>query len=133
TITANETSFSSVPGAILEDGVTRYSWTGVVTDPEPSVNQSEPSTISMSWGEDCDVEKFLWKQTTQLLDGTTVVLKSIPCEAGEADDLCVVEVSLDLFEESDPVDEGTNSTISSSITASDAGRRLRGRSNSMAP
>lgn len=37
-------------------------------------------------------QNFLWKQTTRLMDGTTIVLKSIPCEAGVPDDVCLVEV-----------------------------------------
>lgn len=37
-------------------------------------------------------QTFQWKQTTNLLDGTRVVLETIPCQAGEAEDICLVEV-----------------------------------------
>ncbi|CAN0355754.1 unnamed protein product [Ascophyllum nodosum] len=97
---ANQNSFTVLNGSIFDDGINRKVWTGeeVVNDQTAAV----PSrTVSMTWGEVCDVETFVLEIATRFSNGTLFVSKTIPCEAGGPFDICFVELELKLPDEDD--------------------------------
>ncbi|CAM9751779.1 unnamed protein product [Sphacelaria rigidula] len=79
----------------------------------------------MTWGTTCDVENFLLKVTTHHTDGTISEVKSVPCEAGSAEDICMVEISLDLKESGEPM--GNEDGIG--VSAEPKSRRMASTNN----
>ncbi|CAM9373608.1 unnamed protein product [Scytosiphon promiscuus] len=93
TVIAERTSFSIVAGDVFTDNAERKVWIGDVVDPAPP-SGSAPATISMTWTVPCEVETFLLK----MVSGSRHV-KSVPCAAGSANDLCMVELNVDFSDE----------------------------------
>ncbi|CAM9277620.1 unnamed protein product, partial [Ectocarpus sp. 12 AP-2014] len=92
-VIAERTSYSSVDGNIFPDGETRKIWMGEVVDPEPPAG-SAPRTVSMTWTEPCSVESFLLTVVSHNNDGSTSIVKSIPCAAGSSSEVCMVELAV---------------------------------------
>eukprot|EP00903_Cladosiphon_okamuranus_P015479 g14291.t1 len=93
TVIAERTSYSTVDGSVLPDGEGRKLWMGKVVVPEPPAG-SVPRTVSMVWTGPCDVETFLLKVVSHKKDGSTSVIKSVPCSAGSSNELCMVELDV---------------------------------------
>eukprot|EP00752_Nemacystus_decipiens_P014856 g13227.t1 len=93
-VIAQRTSYTSVDGSVLPDSKERKLWMGEVVDPEPPAG-SVPRTVSMAWTDPCDVESFLLKVVSRGPDGSTSIVKSVPCDAGSSTELCMVELDVD--------------------------------------
>ncbi|CAN0357794.1 unnamed protein product, partial [Ascophyllum nodosum] len=106
TILAQKTSFTHLSGDIFEDGMSRQVWVGEevvddVVDPR--------RTVTITWGEVCNVETFLLKVTSSDAgNGVLSVTKSIPCVPGASVDLCFVETEVTPFEEDEPESASTD-------------------------
>ncbi|CAM9759794.1 unnamed protein product [Ascophyllum nodosum] len=112
TFTAKKTSYSVFPQETFTDGIIRKVWSGDVISEATLL----PSTVRMVWGTECDTQTFLLKKVSQRIEDQPIkVVKTIPCEAGSATDICIVEVDLDLYEGGPPLtpldaeDVGNNS------------------------
>eukprot|EP00904_Undaria_pinnatifida_P008029 jgi/Undpi1/4356/HiC_scaffold_17.g07722.m1 len=97
-IVADQTSYTLVDGGIFDDGISRHVWTGEVSDPEQAEDEAVPRTVSLSWGEECSVETFLLKITKRNIDGSTSMVKTVPCIDDSENQTCLVEVLVE-FEE----------------------------------
>ncbi|CBN76176.1 PKD domain protein [Ectocarpus siliculosus] len=93
TVIAERTSYSSIDGNIFPDGETRKTWMGEVVDPEPPAG-SAPRTVSMTWTNPCGVESFLLTVVSHNNDGSTSIVRSIPCAAGSSSEVCMVELAV---------------------------------------
>ncbi|CAM9760210.1 unnamed protein product [Ascophyllum nodosum] len=99
TFTAEKTSYSVFPGETFSDGIIRKVWSGEVIGESTLL----PSTVRMVWGTECDAQTFLLKKVSQRIEDQPIkVVKTIPCEAGTATDICIVEEDLDLYEAGEP-------------------------------
>ncbi|CAB1101779.1 unnamed protein product [Ectocarpus sp. CCAP 1310/34] len=134
TVIAERTSYSSIDGSVLSDGITRkdeltgdgshglfQTWLGEVVDPEPSAN-SIPRTVSMTWTDPCDTESFLLKLVSRNADGSTSIFTSVPCSAGSSNEICMVELEMFFHDESET--EDTTKSSSSSSSSKDQGSRM---------
>ncbi|CAN0050661.1 unnamed protein product [Pylaiella littoralis] len=99
---ANQTSYTVISGETFTGGVGRKVWTGTVVDPEPSENEAFARSVSMTWGDICDVETFALRVTRNYIDGNTSEVKSVPCGPSGVD-ICLVEVLFDFLPYSAPL------------------------------
>ncbi|CAM9938469.1 unnamed protein product, partial [Ectocarpus sp. 4 AP-2014] len=106
TVIAERTSYSSIDGNVFPDGETRKIWMGEVVDPEPPAG-SAPRTVSMTWTDPCGVESFLLTVVSHNNDGSTSIVRSIPCAAGSSSEVCMVELAV-VFNDEDSAGVSTS-------------------------
>eukprot|EP00752_Nemacystus_decipiens_P014855 g13226.t1 len=112
-VIAERTSYTSVDGSVLPDSKERKLWMGEVVDPEPPAG-SVPRTVSMAWTDPCDVESFLLKVVSRGPDGSTSIVKSVPCDAGSSTELCMVELDVDFNPTGDAQEADSEDPVSNS-------------------
>ncbi|CAM9373919.1 unnamed protein product, partial [Ectocarpus sp. 8 AP-2014] len=108
-VIAERTSYSSIDGNVFPDGETRKIWMGEVVDPEPPAG-SAPRTVSMTWTDPCGVESFLLSVVSHNNDGSTSIVRSIPCAAGSSSEVCMVELAV-VFNDGDSAVDSTSADI----------------------